>query len=97
MPSTFAEDLPHGKHTPSSYVVETARAKGREVVARLAAGSSSEREPILTISADTVVEIDGKILEKPSDDRDAIQMLTRCLAHPFPARGTCHRTAETLM
>jgi predicted house-cleaning NTP pyrophosphatase (Maf/HAM1 superfamily) len=77
--STFAEDLSHDSHTPASYVVETARAKGREVSARLTAArkSSGEAEPTLIISADTVVEIDDRILEKPSDDDDAIRMLTR--------------------
>ncbi len=76
IPSTFAEDLPQGKHTPGSYVVETAREKGREVVARLAVGGGAP--PKLVISADTVVEIDGLILEKPSDAADAVSMLTRC-------------------
>ncbi len=79
IPSTFAEDLPQGRHTPGSYVVETAREKGREVAARLASADAGEgAPPALIISADTVVEIDGDILEKPADAADAVRMLTRC-------------------
>lgn len=80
IPSTFAEDLPQGQHTPGSYVVETAREKGREVATRLATGSvPAGAPPALIISADTVVEIDGEILEKPADAADAIRMLTKCV------------------
>lgn len=79
IPSTFAEDLPQGRHTPGSYVIETAREKGREVAARLDSADGGEgAPPALIISADTVVEIDGDILEKPTDAADAVRMLTRC-------------------
>lgn len=76
VPSTFAEDLPHADHSPASYVRETARQKTLEVARRLKAQRSAA-PPALIIGADTVVEVDGDILEKPADEDDAIRMLTR--------------------
>ena len=49
------------------------------MAARLASADAGEGATLaLIISADTVVEIDGDILEKPADAADAVRMLTRC-------------------
>ena len=61
VPSSFAEDLSHAAYpTAASYACATSLAKAREVWARV--GSHSD----LLIAADTVVTLDGKILEKPA-------------------------------
>lgn len=61
VPSTFAEDLSHALYpTAASYACATSLAKAREVWARVGAHSD------LLIAADTVVTLDGKILEKPA-------------------------------
>ena len=71
LPSTFPETLPHSQHTPSSYVVATARAKAVEVYERCAGQCD------LLIAADTiVVSEDGRILEKPKDAADAVRILS---------------------
>lgn len=53
VPSTFAEDLPHGDHSPASYVRETARHKTLEVAQRIV--DEGGKQPALIIGADTVV------------------------------------------
>lgn len=69
MPSTFEENLPHSSFpNAAAYAAETSRQKALEVAKR---ASHSD----LIISSDTVVEIDGSILEKPVDDEDAKRML----------------------
>ena len=67
-PSSFAEDLP--KTTDgASYARATARAKADEVAALVAKEENEASEPrnVLVIAADTVVEVDSLILEKPSE------------------------------
>jgi septum formation protein len=63
------DETPHAGESPGRYVVRVAREKARDVAARL--------NQAVIVSADTVVTIDGEILGKPRDRRDAIQMLTR--------------------
>jgi septum formation protein len=54
---------------PEAYVIRVARAKAASAVARTAA------RPVL--AADTTVVVDGMVLGKPRDDRDAAVMLAR--------------------
>jgi septum formation protein len=67
IPSTFAENIPHGTLTPAEYATQTSLEKAKEVWAREAAD--------VLISADTVVVRDGVILEKPASPAHAYAML----------------------
>ena len=78
--STFEENLSHASFpSAADYAAETSRQKALDVAKR-----ASHPSPDLIISADTVVEINGVILEKPVDAEDAKRML-RLLS------GTHHR------
>jgi septum formation protein len=68
-PSTFPEDLDKSKFTPAEYVVENARQKALDVYSKL------EAPPSLVIGADTVVVLDGRILENPPSVDAAKAML----------------------
>ncbi|CAI5493493.1 unnamed protein product [Closterium sp. Naga37s-1] len=59
------------------YAAETATHKAIEVSSKAlrAAQATGEAPPTLVIAADTVVEIDGELLEKPVSKEDAIRML----------------------
>lgn len=52
---------------PTDYIMRIARAKVVEVARKLKTG--------LVIGADTVVVLEGRLLGKPVDDEDAVQML----------------------
>jgi septum formation protein len=54
---------------PGAYAVTLAEAKARDVAAR--------HPDRLVLGADTVVVLDGDILEKPRDTEDAVRLLTR--------------------
>ena len=54
---------------PTSFVARVARDKGMEVASRM--------QQSLVLSADTIVTIDGEILNKPEDQRDAVRMLRK--------------------
>ncbi len=54
-------------------MIENARQKALEVVGRL---QGQDQRPQLVIGCDTVVVLDGKILEKPKDEADAFRMLS---------------------
>ena len=75
--STFSENLDK-KSFPSAadYCLATAVEKGREVSGRMRS-EGEWRDKTLLFSADTVVEIDGQVLEKPADKEEALAMLTR--------------------
>jgi hypothetical protein len=60
---------------------ETALQKAREVASR---AWPREQQPQLVIGADTVVELDGCILEKPSNAADAAGMLERWAKNSQP-------------
>lgn len=62
------EEVPRGGETPLRFVRRAAREKGEEV--------SSRHPDAFVLSADTVVVVDGRLLGKPSDRRDARRMLT---------------------
>ncbi|MFI5315874.1 MAG: Maf family protein [Myxococcota bacterium] len=54
--------------SPESLAVRLARAKARAVLPRVDPGAC-------VLAADTVVEIDGALLGKPSDEAEAVEML----------------------
>jgi septum formation protein len=71
--SKFEEDLDKASYTPVMYCAATSFGKLKAVMAVLQAPVD---KGLLVISADTIIEIDGKVLEKPIDKQDAIKMLT---------------------
>ncbi|XP_027289964.1 probable bifunctional dTTP/UTP pyrophosphatase/methyltransferase protein [Cricetulus griseus] len=79
VPSHFLESLPKSSFpAPPDYVLETAKQKALEVASRL---RGDPRPPDVVIGADTVVVLDGRILEKPKDKDDAIAMLRSLSGH----------------
>ncbi|KAJ8253412.1 hypothetical protein GJAV_G00212670 [Gymnothorax javanicus] len=76
VPSWFKETLDKAlfKH-PHEYAVETAKQKALEVAMRMP--FKHLKTPDIVIGADTVVTVDGLILEKPADKQDAYNMLSR--------------------
>ena len=62
----------HAGEKPDDYVQRVTREKA-EAAARVLAMRRLPLRPVLT--ADTTVEIDGRILGKPADDREAMGML----------------------
>ncbi|KAJ0410280.1 hypothetical protein P43SY_002612 [Pythium insidiosum] len=76
IPSTFEENLPKERFaSPEHYVIENARLKALEVLERVI--PSNAEAPHLVIGCDTVVVHDGVILEKPRDEQDAFDTLTK--------------------
>ncbi|KAL1510573.1 hypothetical protein AB1Y20_006874 [Prymnesium parvum] len=75
VPSTFPENLDKSLYTPTEYVQENARLKAMEVYTRLM--SEAEGPPRLVVGADTVVVLEGEILEKPKSEEHAREMLRR--------------------
>lgn len=74
IPSTFEETLDKSSFdSPQSYVLENARRKTFEVKERL---TEQDEMADLLIGADTVVALNGQILEKPKEPEVAFQMLT---------------------
>src|SRR2546427_3349729 len=63
------EEIPLPGETPAAFVVRAAREKGMEVASRVSHS--------VVLSADTVVTIDGEILGKPQNERDAVRMLRK--------------------
>ncbi|XP_039101240.1 probable bifunctional dTTP/UTP pyrophosphatase/methyltransferase protein [Hyaena hyaena] len=86
VPSRFKEKLDKASFpTPYAYAVETAKQKALEVACRMY--QKDLRAPDVVIGADTVVTIEGLILEKPVDKQDAYRMLSRCVRDSAP-RGS---------
>uniref|UniRef100_A0A673X607 Acetylserotonin O-methyltransferase-like n=1 Tax=Salmo trutta TaxID=8032 RepID=A0A673X607_SALTR len=76
VPSWFKETLDKRLFkTPHEYAVETAKQKALEVAKRMP--FKHLKTPDIVIGADTVVVMDGLILEKPVDKQDAYRMLSR--------------------
>ncbi|TNN26557.1 N-acetylserotonin O-methyltransferase-like protein [Liparis tanakae] len=68
VPSWFKETLDKGLFkAPHEYAVETAKQKALE---------KHLKTPDIVIGADTIVTVDGMILEKPADKADAYRMLS---------------------
>ncbi|KAG1704358.1 hypothetical protein DVH05_006366 [Phytophthora capsici] len=84
IPSTFEENLPKERFpTPDLYVIENAKQKALEVLKRVAKDSNvDDKAPPVVIGCDTVVVQDGVILEKPKDEEDAFNMLTKLSDRP---------------
>ncbi|KAM6934129.1 putative bifunctional dTTP/UTP pyrophosphatase/methyltransferase protein [Xenentodon cancila] len=75
VPSWFKETLDKRLFkTPQEYAVETAKQKALEVARRMP--FKHLKTPDIVIGADTVVTVDGMILEKPVDKNDAYRMLS---------------------
>ena len=101
VPADIDESVQPGE-TPSQYVARLSHEKARVGAARVGGD-------VIVIAADTTVDVDGQILEKPMDDADARGMLRLLsgrthLVHTgvtvswFPetrARGTTTIVAET--
>ncbi|XP_039714713.1 putative bifunctional dTTP/UTP pyrophosphatase/methyltransferase protein [Pteropus medius] len=94
VPSQFKETLRKASFpTPYAYAVETAKQKALEVARRM--HQKDLRAPDIVIGADTIVAIEGLILEKPVDRQDAYSMLSRwaprgpalCQAKPWVRGG----------
>ena len=68
--STFDENLDKSSFpTASAYATATALQKALEV--------ATDSNAHVVIGADTVVDLDGEVLEKPADAQDAVRMLSR--------------------
>nr|XP_046260426.1 probable bifunctional dTTP/UTP pyrophosphatase/methyltransferase protein isoform X1 [Scatophagus argus] len=75
VPSWFKETLDKGLFkAPHEYAVETAKQKALEVARRMP--FNHLKTPDIVIGADTIVTVDGMILEKPVDKHDAYRMLS---------------------
>ena len=75
VPSSFEENLDKGLFSrAAAYAQETALQKAKEVASR---AWPQDQIPDLVIGADTVVDLEGTILEKPMDAADADAMLSR--------------------
>ncbi|XP_051030918.1 probable bifunctional dTTP/UTP pyrophosphatase/methyltransferase protein isoform X1 [Phodopus roborovskii] len=75
VPSHFQESLEKARFpAPPEYARETAKLKALEVASRL---RRDLHPPDVIIGADTIVAVDGVILEKPKDKDDAYRMLRR--------------------
>jgi len=67
MPADVDESVHQGE-VPSEYVARVSREKAAAIVERVGGEA-------IVIAADTTVDVDGQILEKPVDDTDARRML----------------------
>lgn len=75
VPSWFKETLDKALFkAPHEYAVETAKQKALEVARRMP--FKHLKTPDIVIGADTIVTVDGLILEKPADKNDAYRMLS---------------------
>ncbi|XP_036167015.1 probable bifunctional dTTP/UTP pyrophosphatase/methyltransferase protein [Myotis myotis] len=76
VPSRFKEKLNKASFpTPYAYAIETAKQKALDVARRM--HQKDLRAPDIVIGADTIVTLQGLILEKPVDKQDAYSMLSR--------------------
>ncbi len=65
-----ADETPLAGELPEDFVRRLSRVKAQLAAAGVAA-------PALVVAADTTVALDGQIINKPADARDAIRMLTQ--------------------
>ncbi|MCX6116867.1 MAG: phosphoribosylamine--glycine ligase [Proteobacteria bacterium] len=66
------DEIPKLGEAPRDYVSRNAKEKCQWICENL---DSDNRVPSIVVCADTIVVIDGMILEKPSSDEDALRML----------------------
>lgn len=69
---TVGTDESHGEMPPEALVMELS---GRKAGAVFASLSEEEAQNAIVVGCDTVVALDGKILEKPKSETDAFAML----------------------
>ncbi len=62
------DETAHSGEAPADYVARLSQEKAAAVVERIGGGA-------IVLAADTTVDVDGEILEKPADDDDARRML----------------------
>jgi septum formation protein len=67
------DETPHPGEAAPAYVERLAREKAAAVAGRV--GAPGAGAPVAVIAADTTVELDGRILGKPADDAEALEML----------------------
>ena len=72
VPSCAAERPPASAENVEEYALEVARLKAEDVVGRLARDG---RKLCIVLAADTVVDLDGKIIGQPASDDEARAML----------------------
>ncbi|HXH06564.1 MAG TPA: Maf family protein [Vicinamibacterales bacterium] len=99
---TEIDESPQPGESPDAYVVRLAIAKARAAAERLRGGEPAGE--LVVLGADTTVLVDGVVLGKPADDREAAAMLRRlsgrvhdvltgiALAHDGVVRTACERT-----
>ncbi|GJQ10513.1 hypothetical protein GpartN1_g2798.t1 [Galdieria partita] len=76
LPSSFLENLdPQRYPSPAAYAIENAKNKASNVFERLCTERKQVSNIDLIIGADTVVEIGGRVLEKPESEASAVEML----------------------
>ncbi|CAM9350021.1 unnamed protein product [Choristocarpus tenellus] len=90
--SNFEENLDKSSFKdPRDYAVANAVGKAQEVMHRISSGERKEPEglglglgggkngngdPLVVVGSDTIVELEGRILEKPRDEGEAFRMLS---------------------
>ncbi|CAH0482721.1 unnamed protein product [Peronospora belbahrii] len=76
IPSSFEENLPKEQFpTPDRYVLENAKQKALDVLNRVSHEKQAHSKlSTIVIGCDTVVVLDGIILEKPEDEEDAFNI-----------------------
>ncbi|MGN0170014.1 MAG: Maf family protein [Lachnospiraceae bacterium] len=76
--------------TPAQIVKNLAAAKAQEVADRLEKLAEYKGKPMILIGADTVVAVDGQIMGKPVDEKDAHRMLNRIAGNSHEvSTGVC--------
>lgn len=101
MVSSFEETLPKERFSGAQYAEATAAAKAADVISAMRQPSGTVPAD-LVIAADTVVELEDVVLEKPADADDAARMLrslsgTQHRVHTGVALGLPTRTGELLL
>jgi septum formation protein len=95
LPADIDESVRRGE-SPSAYVARLSAEKARVVAGRIGPDA-------LVVAADTTVDVDGQILEKPLDEADARRMLvllsgrTHCVHTGVTILSSRHGPAETVV
>ena len=78
-PSNFKEDLDKSLFTPLEYVIKTSEGKVKDKIEEMKLNLSKQEDsrPILLITADTIVTLEGEVFEKPESNEHAFSMIKR--------------------
>ena len=77
-PSNFKEDLDKSLFTPLEYVIKTSEGKVKDKIEEMKLDlSKQDTRPILLITADTIVTLEGEVFEKPESNEHAFSMIKR--------------------